>query len=127
MNLPDHSPDPAATAAAAGFTDASRIVAAQYAGGRSVDDIDADHQDVASHLLSDAQTREGRAYAREYAITAASLVADLRVDERDARQASEPGGTPHPDPRLAARGWQRCADDCGVYVRRAPVRELEAG
>jgi hypothetical protein len=36
-------------------------------------------------------------------------------------------GTPHPDPFLAARGWQTCGH--GIYVRRDPQRETgrEAG
>jgi hypothetical protein len=108
-----------AAAAKTGFDDAARIIAAQYAGGIDVDQIAAHHEDVAADLLSDAQTAFGRAYAREYADTAASLVADLRQDAavergQSAAASSQPEGTPHPDPRLAARGWQV---DAGIYQR----------
>jgi hypothetical protein len=110
------SADPAARLA---FDDASRILAAQYAAGLDLDAIAAHHDNVSADLLADAQTPFGRAYAREYSDTAAALVADLRQDEeiangRSAAACSLPQGTPHPDPVLAARGWQV---DRGVYQR----------
>lgn len=77
-------------------------------------------------LLSEAQTEVGRAYAREYENTARALVADLRSDAEAARHEPEPAGTPHPDPRLAARGWQRCENGCGIYVRRNAEADREA-
>lgn len=110
------SPDP--NAASLGYEDAARLIAAEYAGGIDVEQIAAHHADVSARLFSDAQTQPGRDYARSYDDTARTLLADLQSDAAAARNEPEPGGTPHPDPRLAARGWQRCADDCGVYVRR---------
>jgi hypothetical protein len=112
MATPDSNP------ASLGFSDAARLVAAQYAAGTDLDQLAARHDDITASLLADAQTPDGRVYAREFSDTSASLIADLRADAAAARHQPEPGGTPHPDPRLAARGWQRCADDCGVYVRR---------
>jgi hypothetical protein len=34
-------------------------------------------------------------------------------------------GAPHPDPVLAAKGWQ--ASDHGTYIRRPPEAQREAG
>jgi hypothetical protein len=110
---------PDTTAARLGFQDAARLITAQYAGGIDLDKIAAHHDDISAHLLSDAQTAPGRAYAREFSDTSASLIADLRSDAAAARQEPEPAGTPHPDPRLAGRGWQRCEGGCGIYVRRS--------
>jgi hypothetical protein len=121
-------------AAKAGFGDATRTVTAQYAAGLGLDAIAAHHDDVSASLLADAQTGYGRAYAREYGDTARTLVADLRQDQavaqgRSAAACTLPQGTPHPDPVLAARGWQV---DRGVYQRtgqalRQAETDREAG
>lgn len=119
--------EPPAGAGQLGITDASRIIAAQYAAGVSTDELAAHHDDVSARLAADAQTKPGREYAREYALTAASLIADLRGDEAAARTGRPAPGTPHPDPRLAARGWE--VHRTGVYARRQaePEPEREAG
>jgi hypothetical protein len=122
-------PDPAAPGAVLGFQDASRIIAAQYAGGIDLDAIAAHHDNVNARLLNDAQTAVGRAYAREYDDTARALVADLRSDAEAARHEQPAAGTPHPSPELAAKGWQQCESGCGVWVRREPqqIADREAG
>lgn len=118
---PENRPDPAA---AAGYRDATRLVSLQCAAGADLDEMQRQHDDVSARLLSDAQTRVGRAYAREYQQTAATLISDLRADdEAEQREKPEPGA-PHPNPVLAAKGWQACPRDCGVYVRE-PHRELD--
>ena len=116
------APEPAARL---GFTDASRTVAAQYAAGVGLDQIAAHHDDVSASLAADAQTPLGRSCAREYADTARSLIADLRADANAARTEPPAPGTPHPDARLAARGWQ--TDRSGIYVRVPPEQQLKAG
>lgn len=123
---PDIRPDPAAEL---GFADATRLITAQHAAGVSLDEISAHHHDVSASLWSDAQTAPGRAYADAYSATSESLIADLIEDAGRARGAAPMAarlrdGTPHADPRLAARGWQV---QNGVYVRREPQQELEAG
>jgi hypothetical protein len=118
------------TAARAGADDAARTVSGMYAGGIGLEAIAAHHDDVSTQLLNEAQTGYGRAYAREYSETAASLVADLRQDEavaqgRSAAACTQPQGTPHPDPVLAARGWQV---DHGIYQRTGQaLADREAG
>jgi predicted GIY-YIG superfamily endonuclease len=118
------------------FTDASRRVTAMYAAGVGLERISQDHDDLAASLVTDAQTPPGRAYAREYADTGRTLIADLREDAAVARGQSAaactlPDGTPHPDPVLAARGWQV---GHGIYQRtgsaaaaRAREPDREAG
>lgn len=108
--------DPAARLA---FEDASRRITAMYASGADLEHISAAHDDLAANLASDAQTGPGRAYAREYAHTGRTLIADLSQDAAVARgqlfpASSQPDGAPHPDRRLAARGWQV---DHGIYQR----------
>jgi hypothetical protein len=110
--------DPAAKLA---FQDAGRRIAALYASGADLEQISASHDDLAASLANDAQTGPGRAYAREFADTGRSLIADLRQDAAVARgelvpASSQPDRTPHPDPVLAARGWQV---DYGIYQRTA--------
>lgn len=68
---------PADPAAAAAFDDVSGIIEVQYAAGVSPEQIAAHHADVAAALLADARTPPGRAYARQYAETARSLIAGL--------------------------------------------------
>jgi hypothetical protein len=101
------------------FEDAARIITAQYAAGTDLDQIRTRHDDVAATLAADARTTAGRAYARQYADTAATLIRDLREDAavaagKSAAACTLPDGTPHPDPFLAARGWQA---DRGIYQR----------
>jgi hypothetical protein len=64
----------------------------------------------------------------------AHLSADLREVRRQyspaerqriAAQRDMTPGAPHPNPELARRGWQ--ASDRGIYVRRPPEMEREAG
>jgi hypothetical protein len=77
---------------------------------------------VASH----ADAPQARAFANAYAVTASALVAGLRDLSRP-QPRMEPG-TPHPDPQLAARGWEVGAH--GIYTRtgrRQADHELEAG
>ncbi len=106
-------------AARLGSTDAARIVAAQYAAGLDLDAIAAHSDNLTAGLLADAQTTFGTAYAREFGDTTAALVADLRQDAaialgRSAAACTLADGTPHPDPALAAKGWQV---DHGIYQR----------
>src|ERR1700722_19479195 len=85
-----------------------------------------DRADLSSEVLNDARDASGQAFAVEYAHTAGVLVADLPDDAkpRAPGAASRPDGTPHAEPRLAARGWQVRH---GVYVRRSAARrEREA-
>jgi hypothetical protein len=118
--------------ASLGERDAARTVSAMYGAGADLDAIAAHHDDVAAGLLSDAQTSYGRAYVREYAEAARTLIADLRQDEAVAHGRSDaacalPQGTPHPDPVLAAKGWQV---DAGVYQRTGQAQhqlDREAG
>jgi hypothetical protein len=113
------------TAACDGFADASRIVTAQYAAGLDLDTIAAHHDYVSATLVNDAQTGYGRAYVREYADTARSLIADLRQDQavaqgRSGAACTQPQGTPHPDTLLAAKGWQV---DGGLYQRTGQAQQ----
>jgi hypothetical protein len=76
------------------------------------------HADIAAHLLGEARTAEGQAFAREYDWAAGTLVRDLK-------ELDEPGltpGAPHPDAALAARGWHVCGH--GIYTRH-PDGHLE--
>jgi hypothetical protein len=92
----------------------------------------AENQDeLASHLLNDASTPEGRAYARAFSDTAATSVRELREHDPLPEPDRTPGA-PHPDRFLASRGWH--VNDHGIYTRRAqpepqapPERDLEAG
>ena len=110
-------------AARLGFTDASRIISAMYAGGTGLDAVAAHHDDVSASLAADARTPPGCAYAAEYGDTGRSLIADLRADEavargRSAAACTQPDGTPHPDPFLAGRGWEVRG---GLYQRTGNV------
>jgi len=91
-----------------------------------------DSQDqIATRLLNDASTPEGRAYAKALSDTAATYVRELR--ERDPLpEPDRTPGAPHPDQFLAGRGWHM--NEHGIYTRRVqpetqapPERELEAG
>jgi hypothetical protein len=116
------------TAAAQGNADALRIITAAYAGGVPLDAIQARIEDNAASMLSDAQTGHGRAFAAAYDDTARDLVAELRADERapgQIRACDLADGTPHPDDRLAAKGWRAQG---GIYTRRQtePAADREA-
>ena len=114
-------------AARSGHDTASFIITAQADRGMSADAIQRHHEDQAAWLLSEATTPDGRAFARAYAETAATLVADLRELDRPVAPAAAtlPDGTPHADPFLAERGWQARG---GLYVRWPPAEpEIEAG
>ncbi len=94
---------------------------------RTADRITQRQHDLPAAMLSDAPGANRQAFTVEGAHTADVLTADLRDDAKPKapEAASLPDGTPHADPRLAARGWQVRH---GVYVRRpAARRELEAG
>jgi hypothetical protein len=105
----------------AGAQAAEEVITRQADAGMGVDEIDRHQGDTAAELLSSATTGEGKAFARSYDITAAILTRDLGEPDL-------PGpNTPHPDPGLAARGWQTCEHPGhGIYVRRDPEIELEA-
>ena len=114
-------------AARSGHDTASFIITTQADRGMPGDAIQRHHEDQAARMLSEATTPDGRAFARAYAKTAATLVADLRELDRPVAPAAAtlPDGTPHADPFLAERGWQAQG---GLYVRRpAAERDLEAG
>jgi hypothetical protein len=99
---------------------ASFIITTQADRGMLADAIQRHHEGHAAWLLSEATTPDGRAFARAYAEAAATLVADLREQDRRAAPAAAtlPDGTPHADPFLAERGWQAQG---GLYVRRPPA------
>lgn len=109
----------AAEAKRAGFQTADQLIRAQADAGMSPDTIGRYQEDIAASLLSDAQTADGQAFAREYADTADTYVLDLK-------ELDEPGltpGAPHPDANLAAHGWHVC--DHGIYTRH-PDGEIQA-
>jgi hypothetical protein len=113
-------PDPTTPASAARET-ADQVIRAQADAGMRADAIERDQGDVAADMLSDAQTPDGQAFAREYSDTVGIYVRDLRELEQPQPNA------PHPDPALAARGWRTCAHPGhGIYVRRPAEIELEA-
>jgi len=108
-----------AEAKRAGFQTAGQLIRAQADAGMSPDTIGRHQEGIAASLLSDAQTADGQALAREYADTAGTYVRDLT-------ELDGPGltpGAPHPDANLAAKGWQVC--DHGIYTRH-PDGEPEA-
>jgi predicted GIY-YIG superfamily endonuclease len=109
----------AAEAKRAGFHTADQLIWAQADAGMPADTIARHQEDITASLLSDAQTADGQAFAREYADTAGTYLRDLK-------ELDEPGltpGAPHPDPALAAKGWHVC--DHGIYTRH-PDGQLQA-
>jgi hypothetical protein len=101
-----------AQAKQAGFQTADQIIRAQADAGMNPDAIARHQEEIAASLLSDAETADGQAFAREYADTADTYLHDLKeLDEPTLTP-----GTPHPDPTLAAKGWHVC--DHGIYTRR---------
>jgi hypothetical protein len=110
----------------AGHEAADRSVAAQADAGSDVDTIARNQDDAVARLASEADTAKGRAYAGAYAFTASALVNDLR--DLDRQPPHMVPGTPHPDPFLAAHGWE--VGKHGIYTRtghRQTGRDLEAG
>ncbi len=106
-----------------GAITAQQIISAQAAAGMSADRIAEHHHEVSASLFSGADTEDGQAFAREYDTTGESLLADLRAMERGPEPDRTPGA-PHPDARLAARGWRNC--EHGVYVRRQAQAEADS-
>lgn len=117
--------DPRA-AARCGRQAAETLITAQADAGLTPEAIADRHDDIAARLLSEADSPAATAYAREYSFTATVLAADLAELHRAPELPPVPG-TAHPDPFLAARGWQ--VSDHGIYVRTGQAREpeLEAG
>jgi hypothetical protein len=107
--------------ARAGSETARQIISAQAEAGRSAEQVQAHHEDIAASLLSGAVTDDERAFAREYDETAGALIADLREMERP--EPDRTPGAPHPDAQLAAQGWRNC--EHGIYVRRQPEADAE--
>jgi hypothetical protein len=108
-----------AEAKRAGFQTADQLIRAQADAGMTPEAISRHQEEITASLLSDAQTADGQAFAREYADTAGTYLRDLK-------ELDEPGltpGAPHPDPALAAKGWHVCKH--GIYTRR-PDAEHEA-
>ena len=104
-------------AAQAGHDQAVTTITRQADAGMTPDQI-ADHQhDVSAWLLTEAETPDAHSFAAAYDNAAQALAADLMQDARQAgtapMAATLPDGTPHADPRLAARGW---IAEGGVYV-----------
>jgi hypothetical protein len=118
--LPPASADPAR----AGAETAQQIISAQAAAGMSADRMARHHDDTAAWLWSEAKTPEAERFAAAYASTADTLVAELREAEQPALDRSP--GAPHPDPVLAARGWQACPHGDGVYIRHQAAAEAVA-
>ena len=110
-------------AARTGAITAQQIIVAQANAGMTADRIAEHHQDVAASLLNGAETREGEAFAIEYSLAGEALVGDLREMDRGPEPDHTPG-SPHPDPRLAARGWRNC--EHGIYHRRQAQAEADS-
>lgn len=111
--------------ARAGAVTAQQIISAQASAGMSADRIAEHHQDVAASLFSGAETADGQAFAREYNQAGEALIGDLREMERGPEPDRSPGA-PHPDARLAGRGWQACEHGHGVFVRRPAQAEADS-
>jgi hypothetical protein len=108
-----------AEARQAGFQTADQLIRAQADAGMTPEAIDRRQEGIAASLLSEADTADGHAFAREYADTVNTYVHDLK-------ELDGPGptpGTPHPDATLAAKGWHAC--DHGIYTRH-PDGQLQA-
>lgn len=101
-------------AAQIGYTDASRLVATQYAAGASLEQIQEHHTDTAITLLNDAKTPSGRAYALAYAETAEASIADLRSQAETRGHAGS-----HLAPPRAA-GSRAGAESAGAASHRGP-------
>ncbi len=107
-----------AEAKQAGFETADQIIRDLADAGMSPATLSRYQQEISASLLSDAETADGQAFAREYD------TADTYA--RDLKELDGPGltpGAPHPDANLAAKGWHVC--DHGIYTRH-PDGQLEA-
>ncbi len=108
---------------------AAERVTQAYADGQSLDQIAQAQEDLSAWRLNGGgrSPEHGERYAREYDDAVTGYVSELRAehDRHVAAPAAHtlPQGTPHPDPFLAARGWQA---DRGTWQRTAD-RQLEAG
>jgi hypothetical protein len=112
-------PTGSASTPALGREAAGQQISAQAGAGMPTGRIGHMQADIAAHLLSEAHTPEGQAFAREYDWAAETLVRELE-------ELDEPGlipGAPHPDPALAAKGWHVCSH--GIYTRH-PDGQLQA-
>jgi hypothetical protein len=112
-------PTGTANARVLGRETAGQHIIAQADAGMPTGRISDVQAGIAAHLLSEARTAEGQAFAREYDWTAETLVRELK-------ELDKPGptpGAPHPDPALAAQGWHVCGH--GIYTRH-PDGQLQA-
>ncbi len=138
----DLEDNPLEEPAAAGSRTAGQLVIAQADAGMDPRRIAEKQEDIAAGLLSEAETDEGRQFARGYDWTAGTLTRELReaaegreprplprvLSEAERNPQAVPlasgleDGTPHP--QLAHLGWEARG---GVYQRtgQAHVRDLE--
>jgi hypothetical protein len=82
-----------AEAKRAGFQTADQLIRAQADAGMTPEAIGRHQEEITASLLSDAQTADGQAFAREYADTVGTYL-------RERKELDEPGltpGAPHPD------------------------------
>jgi hypothetical protein len=94
-------------AARMGVQTAHQLITRQAEAGMPVDRIRDHHHDVIAGLFADAKTPDGRAFANGYGFTVDSYVAELAAEQ----EVAEITGKPHPDPHMAANGWQAGARD----------------
>ena len=103
---------------------AERTITAQAEDGLRADVIRGRQEDEISRLASEAKTPAQHAYVRSYAASTNALLADLR--DLDRPEPDRRPGAAHPDPRLAARGWQT-GRHCIFERISSHEPELEAG
>jgi len=108
-------------AARDGHNAATEMITRQADAGMTAERISEQQADWSAHLLSEADSPDGRAYAEAYDNAAQALAADLMQDYRMSQGAApmaaqQRDGTPHADPFLASKGWHA---DGGVYVSGA--------
>jgi predicted GIY-YIG superfamily endonuclease len=111
--------DPGGHQLRAGHQAAERSIAAQAHASADAGTTARHQDDAIAQPASEADTPQARALA--------GAVADDPRGLSRAQPRMEPG-TPHPDSRLAARGWE--VGPHGIYTRtgrRQPGRQLEAG
>jgi hypothetical protein len=106
---------------------ADALIRNQAGSGMPADRMAAAHDDTASWLFSEAGTPAGQAFARGYSDTARTLIDELHEMEADG-PVPVPPNTAHPDPRMAAKGWQTWEHESRTphYVRRDPAPSREA-
>jgi predicted GIY-YIG superfamily endonuclease len=110
-----------ASARESGADTAHQLVLGWAEAGMPVDEIERRQHDLITELLGDTKTEAGKAWAQAYRDTTDTYVRELR------EMGQAPQAKPV-DPRLAAKGWQRCTEHpgCNVMVRRDPEPDLEA-